>query len=138
MSMISEQIDDLQMLSEILHGSMIISPKMEEKTNIIENRVKIIDSAIDTIKTQSEKLHAYAMERSSQHYHDGWIPVDERLPNDAHLCLITVLSKDDKTEICLDTGYYNGKWSTYSFDYDLYDVVAWRPLPEPYKGSDVQ
>ena len=74
-----------------------------------------------------------------KHMNDGWIPVDERLPEEkksvlvqwekydrhlnATLTYLDVMWLDDAEEQVFETinGVPNGK------------VIAWRPLPEPYK-----
>ena len=59
---------------------------------------------------------------------NGWIPVSERLPEDG--TYITTLDgelvgqKEPFTGMC---GIENGKWD------DEGCVIAWMPLPEPYK-----
>lgn len=59
---------------------------------------------------------------------NGWIPVSERLPEDG--TYITTLDgelvgqEEPFTGMC---GIENGKWD----DEDC--VIAWMPLPEPYK-----
>lgn len=106
-----------------------------------------------------EKLHTSKMERSSQYYNGGWIPVkwhkiteDERkkegypvewdtyldclLPNDGDEILITVCGSDGSIHVeidtcCVDDGFY--LYSGYDW---LYDVIAWMPLPKPYKESE--
>ena len=59
---------------------------------------------------------------------NGWIPVSERLPEDgtyiATLDGELVGQKEPFTGMC---GIENGKWD----DEDC--VIAWMPLPEPYK-----
>ena len=61
----------------------------------------------------------------------GWIPVSERLPEDG--IYITTLDgelvgqEEPFTGMC---GIENGKWD----DEDC--VIAWMPLPEPYKEED--
>lgn len=61
----------------------------------------------------------------------GWIPVSERLPEDG--IYITTLDgelvgqEEPFTGMC---GIENGKWD----DEDC--VIAWMPLPEPYKEDD--
>lgn len=86
-----------------------------------------------------------------------WIPVSERLPEDSEPVNITWVNHnpetyyaDIKDEPFTATGHYcNGKWWWYSVtcqDYldeyghsdvdamdDDIEVVAWMPLPEPYK-----
>lgn len=86
-----------------------------------------------------------------------WIPVSERTPDDLEPVNITWINhepepyyKEIKDKPFTATGvYFNGQWywwstlctdtlAEYSFSYyDFIDpaieVIAWRPLPEPYK-----
>ena len=67
----------------------------------------------------------------------GWIPVTERLPNGQEEVIVS----------CCDTsgdGSYNYTscgWTTRDGEYWIVDneinyfVIAWMPLPEPYKGE---
>ena len=62
---------------------------------------------------------------------DGWIPVSERLPKDGtYLCTLDgeLCGIDEPfTGMC---GIEKGKWDEEGY------VIAWQPLPEPYKGGD--
>lgn len=60
-----------------------------------------------------------------KHMNDGWIPVDERLPENNEDVLVT-------TDVGLITfGYFShGEWIT---DQEPDYPIAWRPLPEPYR-----
>ena len=60
---------------------------------------------------------------------DGWIPVEERLPENGHSVLICGIHG------WIDVGWYiRGTWSTgFSAAEIVKEVVAWMPLPEPYK-----
>ena len=64
----------------------------------------------------------------------GWIPCSERLPEEYGNYLVT-------TDKDVDIGTFNpnkAKWSCCDADgfYWTHDILAWMPLPEPYKESD--
>ena len=77
-----------------------------------------------------------------KHMNDGWIPVEERMPEDEIPTpkLVTALVPDRKARwdnsetfsLIVDTDVYDpdymGKWEYYKKN-----VIAWRPLPEPYQ-----
>ncbi len=67
--------------------------------------------------------------QSSEIRKDGWIPVEERMPEDGtYLCTFTgdlVGQEEPFTGMC---GIENGIWD----EPDC--VIAWQPLPEPYEG----
>ena len=84
-----------------------------------------------------------------------WIPVSERLPEEGKNVLVTVhfigADKNDEgwyvtaepydyvdvAEMLFDND--TNSWSSLSDEYKMdkskYKVVAWMPLPEPYKGE---
>lgn len=76
---------------------------------------------------------------------DGWIPVEERMPEDDVDVLITYADIDDEnyTDICITTygyAYLGGNKLDYKewrnpFEYFNvnYKVIAWKPLPKPYR-----
>lgn len=66
------------------------------------------------------------------HMNDGWIPVDERLPDNTSSVLICGQSG------WRDVGWWeqNHWWTGYSHADIKEDVVAWRPLPEPYRPEE--
>lgn len=85
--------------------------------------------------------HEKDMNIISKHMNDGWIPVEERLPegkgNDGELI---VTDKDGRVW----SGIYYGiteetdeypcfhKWDEEMWYCHKPDVIAWRPIPEPY------
>lgn len=73
-------------------------------------------------------------------YDGGWIPVDERLPEEGEKILYDMqLVTLEDGEVCL--GVYRNQenewWTRRQQGEEWYtnkhDVVAWQPLPEPYK-----
>ena len=59
-----------------------------------------------------------------------WIPVTERLPEHSGWYLVTqILTEDDDQLVC-------PKWyPTWSGWYENKQVIAWMPMPEPWKGE---
>lgn len=64
-----------------------------------------------------------------KHMNDGWIPVEERLPEDGtYLCTL-------KGELCGIEEPFTGMCGIENGIWDEDDcVIAWQQLPEPYKG----
>ena len=64
-----------------------------------------------------------------KHMNDGWIPVEERLPEDEEMVLVTCKTKVGRLSVYRawrGGGYWHGTGS-------ISDVIAWQPLPEPYR-----
>ena len=69
-----------------------------------------------------------------------WIPVSERLPVIGDTYLVTVMvGKDIRTDVAGSFGsYIDGFWDTFNdwIEDKECHVIAWMPLPEPWKGGD--
>mgnify|MGYP002800834980 CR=1 FL=1 len=66
-----------------------------------------------------------------KHMNDGWIPVEERLP-EAEQEHVLACRRDGS----IDTARYSpysDRWYVGSMCSVSLDVIAWRPLPEPYR-----
>ena len=116
MSLITKQIDELRAYAKDRKGEL----------------AKLINDAADTIEQLSAKLHASQMERSSQYYHGGWIPCSERLPEESGRYLISVLDGvGRRTTVAPYQPRYKAWTMTGRMAY--WKVIAWMPLPEPYR-----
>lgn len=99
--------------------------------------IKLADSIIDLLPPIQPEPH--------------WIPVTERLPEEETDVLVTVhflgLKRTHRNgwNEHIKESYYvevashiNGEWSSASDEYkiakDRHKVLAWMPLPEPFKG----
>lgn len=66
-----------------------------------------------------------------------WIPIDKRLPDEASDVLCFTNQKEMVIACCYkyDDGDYD--FDSYDCDYEG-DIIAWMPLPEPYKGGNTE
>lgn len=63
-----------------------------------------------------------------RHMNDGWIPVEERLPEKEYY---TALCVTDKNHYCV--AVHNREYGFRTGDIDVEgEIIAWMPLPEPY------
>lgn len=79
----------------------------------------------------------------AEEYNDGWIPCSERLPKESELVIIYAESIARGGSIMVVACLHNGFWfaQTSSDTFGLtgigqFNVIAWQPLPEPYKECD--
>lgn len=102
-----------------------------------------------------DKAKAVVKKHMGEAKNDGWIPVEERLPEDDdmrfYMCIVENHEEDLPMFCQYDSEYGFGFW------HDMYDpvslgfldtefrtndelgyekVIAWQPLPEPYKPHE--
>ena len=71
-----------------------------------------------------------------------WIPVSERLPEEPYGCLVTVWDTNpitmDEFENILPyfVGWDGEQWNDADGEQCPFEVIAWMPLPEPWKGEE--
>lgn len=112
---ILEEIDDIY-VDEIGRG---VECNLEERTNLP------CDNCYECIKETCKDI-------IRKHMNDGWISVDERLPEKGGTYIIA--AKDGEREIVSFA-----KWQNRYKRFDMtgarayWRVVAWTPLPEPYQ-----
>ena len=70
---------------------------------------------------------------------DGWIPCSERLPQEPFGCLVTIMDCEPMTQTDFENilnyhvGYDGETWNDADGNAIPFEVVAWQPLPAPYK-----
>ena len=114
---------------------------MQELEKILEE----IDIKISGSMGRKREGLLEARDIISKHMNDGWIPVQDKLPEDDVDVLIAYTDIDDEnyTDICITTygyAYLGGnkldfkEWrSPFEYFRSNYKVIAWQPLPEPYR-----
>ena len=130
------------------------------KENITENwsHDVAIDMAIESLSADSVRFEIYRDlygKYIDLKHKTEWIPCSEKLPSDDEIVNITWVNHnpppyyaDIEGKPFVASGLrYRDKWYWYSSvcqdlhqDFDLIDkdieVIAWQPLPKPYKGGD--
>lgn len=106
-------IDEKKLIGELDAWWETLSPRTDARDSII---CDVIESVIEKINN-AEKV-------------GEWIPCSERLPD---VDIEVLVSCKDRTTkyLYIDTDYRskkNGKWVYFGED-----VIAWMPLPKPYK-----
>lgn len=86
----------------------------------------------------------------TKEYNNGWIPCNERLPEEWEYIYITgsiknkssyknIFGKPESTD-CFYGYYHDGKFYGYTEEgvFWLLNAKAWQPLPEQYKEGDIE
>lgn len=72
------------------------------------------------------------MQEVAEEYNNGWIACSERLPEES---LNSVIGWDEYRNRCCFVQYYGGRWILGN-DIETVKIIAWQPLPEPFKERD--
>ena len=99
-------------------------------------------------KVYSEERHEYVIPVAeidwlpSAQREPKWIPCSERLPEKPYGCLVTVWDTNpitmDEFENILPyfVGWDGEQWNDDDGEQCPFEVIAWMPLPEPWKGEE--
>ena len=105
---------------------------MQELEKILEEVDKATDEygMVDYINDEPVISKKQAKDIIRKHMNDGWIPVGEQVPEEEGYKVI-VCSKQGN----IDTGIYSPytkQWFIGNISALGQDIIAWRPIPEPY------
>ena len=116
----------------------------EEQCNKV---CRILDDVLANRPTERDSLIVATRNAFSALSEPHWIPCSERLPEEKDAGILKKLGTSKRSEYVLATVEvkgermtvtactYDGKWNwNMKYAFPDYKIVAWRPLPEPYKG----
>ena len=101
-----------------------------------------IDAAIPYFERllANDQVHDYARDCNETALHalnelknDGWIPCSEKLPEENEIVLTTINCGDEGRDIMFASCCENVWQDAYA---NNLGVLAWRPMPEPWKGEE--
>ena len=111
------------------------------------------ENAMQKLREMPRYLSGVKEKRKAEPKTGEWIPCSERLPNKKDLYMVTLKTFSDDYRF-IDLLYYgkplmpncrakgvcwyrsDSEWG--DVVYDDTDILAWMPLPEPYKGGDTE
>ena len=121
--------------------------------NVLEKILEEIEHEVMTNKEIGRKqcegmaramniIRSHMDEVNDTNVPSNWIPCSERLPNEEEFIKAYCRNIYAAEFIVMIKGatlpttlyFKNGSWTDMEGDY--YNVVAWQPLPEPYKGEE--
>lgn len=128
---IMEQLEEPQF--NIGCGACPIKEKCDEVQETIDD--EMTDLCAETMRVIAKEI----VQEVEKEYNNGWIPCSERLPEEPEEGLTDLDECDEyiamieNADIPTALNYAgNGEWYR---DGEFYKVIAWQPLPEPYKEN---
>ena len=100
---------------------------------------KAFEKIIDELKQESIIVDDDAghraveiIEQIAEEYNNGWIPCSDRLPKYGEV----VMCSCTNSGITISCITHKGVKPSKSVRFGQHSVIAWQPLPEPYKERD--
>lgn len=123
-----------------MSGEMMNFPDTAEE---FMEQYKIVDSE-EVYTNGAELVPIFRMKQwFEQHPEPHWIPVTERLPETTDAVLTTYIVNGDRSRRYVEQSSYYGNDGSWCSPWDEYriagtriEVIAYMPLPEPYKGVE--
>lgn len=133
---IIEKLEEYEYKNLIEHDSEIAN-HCKEDCKYNDCTLCVMDKAIEIVKHVAEEY-----DTDTNAWKNGWIPVEERLPEEAFGCLVTVVDCEPSTQTDFNNilpyfvGYDGHRWNDADGEEIPFEVIAWQPLPEPYKNEE--
>ena len=108
--------------------------KYQEALDLLSNTFKDNLISFDDTEKEAVEILQELVDKVNE-----WIPVEERLPKEHEIVLVTYLEYISNTKQLCEIAYIN-EYRTWSWYFNgtvvRNKIIAWMPLPESYKGSD--
>lgn len=143
MKIICTAIDTIESLS-----AKVAAANMERSERYYGSADKLIEEMAEEIENcygRETELSQRAREYLSEvNYNGGWIACEERLPEEPYGCLVTVIDsafngssfEDFENILPYHVGYDGEQWNDSDGEKIPFEVIAWQPLPSPYRKED--
>ena len=122
-----------------------IIEKFEEELKLADEE-KLRCARENPLQFDSAKGYAHGVgkaieivKQEAEQYNNVWIPVEERMPEEAFGCLVTVIDCNPVTLTEFENilpyvvGYDGDSWNDADGEEIPFEVIAWRKLPTPYQ-----
>jgi len=104
---------------------------------ITDNIIKDKPKELGQIKAYNRALDI--INQAEAEYNNGWISVEDRLPENMQGCLVTARIYFIPDHVDEPDNYIGVDFDTYSSRFGWFsgnEVIAWQPLPEPYTKGE--
>lgn len=135
MSVLEKILEEIEDVRKIMKSTVV--------TKCFRKECKNDDCTVCVCERVMEIIRSHMDEVNDTNVPSNWIPCSERLPNEEKFIKAYCRNIYAAEFIVMIKGatlpttlyFKNGSWTDMEGDY--YNVVAWQPLPEPYKGEEV-
>ena len=100
----------------------------ERAKKVLQEQIEKYGQEYDAEGIEALEMAIKALEQT------GWIPVSERLPEEDGAYLVTTKWKGSYSgDVYIETNM--AMYREQTKEWDCVDVIAWMPLPQPYKAE---
>lgn len=105
--------------------------QLEDEIGELQDQIEVYNGMLKEIENEEKQKNTKEQEPKGE-----WIPVSERLPEDETEVL--VCSNLNNIAVCIGSRSteIKGAFIWYTSSWMFGEVVAWQPLPKPYKESE--